>query len=143
MALKRTLFATYIVVLGMSEAPQAHSFSTQNEAVGRTSAGHRRACGGAASDYLSTLSSRPEAFDEAYQQPRISGHDADDDDIPDEHYSKDYPNAGWRGYANPQWGGYLDALPSNRLEEGKKSDYGDDIRWGAEVYLSSVDNNAE
>ena len=62
----------------------------------------------------------------------------DEEDIPDDHYSKKYPNAGWRGYANPQWGGYLDALPSNCLQEGKKSDYGDDVRWGAEVYLNSI-----
>ena len=135
MTLNRALVATPFFVLGLSEAPQAHAFSTQHEAVGKTS-GHR-ACGSSASDYLSTLSSAPGALDEANQQSRISGYDIDDD-IPDEHYSKNYPNAGWRGYANPQWGGYLDALPSNRLEEGKKSDYGNDIRWGAEVYLSSV-----
>ena len=134
MARKRALFATSIFVLGLSEAPLAHSFSTQREAVGNTP-GH-----GAASDYLSTLSSAPTvAFDEeAMQQSNIFSDDAHGD-IPDEHYSKDYPNAGWRGYANPQWGGYLDALPSNRLEEGKKSDYGNDIRWGAEVYLNSVE----
>lgn len=131
MALKRSLVATSFFVMGLSEAPQVHSFSSQHKAVGKTS--------GAASDYLSTLSSAPEALDEeAIQQSRISADDANGD-IPDEHYSKDYPNAGWRGYANPQWGGYLDALPSNRLEEGKKSDYGNDIRWGAEVYLNSVE----
>lgn len=130
MARKRSLFTTSFFVLRLSEAPQAHSFS----AVGNRP-GH-----GAASDYLSTLSSAPTvAFDEeAMQQSDIFG-DGTNGDIPDEHYSKDYPNAGWRGYANPQWGGYLDALPSNRLEEGKKSDYGNDIRWGAEVYLSSVE----
>jgi len=65
------------------------------------------------------------------------------DEIPDEHYSKDYPNAGWRGYANSQRGGYLDNLTSSssnsQLEEGKKSDYGDDVRWGTEVYLSSIE----
>ena len=64
-------------------------------------------------------------------------------DIPNEHYSKDYPNAGWRGYANSQWGGYLDNLTSSntnsQLEEGKKSDYGDDVRWGTEVYLNSIE----
>ena len=132
MALKRSLVATSFFLVKLSEAPQAHSFSTQHEAIGKTSV-H-----GAASDYLSTLSSAPEALDEeAMHQSRISADDANGD-IPDEHYSKDFPNAGWRGHANPQWGGYLDALPSNRLEEGKKSDYGNDIRWGAEVYLSSV-----
>jgi len=134
MTLKRTLFASSIVVLGLADA---HAFSTQNEANGRTS-GHRHACGGAAADYLSTLSPTPGAFCEAKQQSRAFDRNGNND-IPDEHYSKNYPNAGWRGYANPQWGGYLDALPSNRLEEGKKSDYGNDIRWGAEVYLSSVE----
>lgn len=133
MARKRALFTTSSFVLGLYEAPQAHSFSTQREAVGNT-------LGHGAADYLSTLSSAPTvAFDEeAMQQSDIFG-DGTNGDIPDEHYSKDYPNAGWRGYANPQWGGYLDALPINRLEEGKKSDYGNDIRWGAEVYLSSVE----
>lgn len=131
MALKRSLVAASFFVVRLSEAPQVHSLSSQHKAVGKTSHG-------AASNYLSTLSSAPEALDEeAMHQSRISADDANGD-IPDEHYSKDYPNAGWRGYANPQWGGYLDALPSNRLEEGKKSDYGNDIRWGAEVYLSSV-----
>lgn len=61
-------------------------------------------------------------------------------DIPDEHYSKDHPMAGWSGYAHSQWGGYLDNLNCNRLEEGKKSDYGDDVRWGSEVYLASVES---
>ena len=48
-----------------------------------------------------------------------------------------------RIYANSQWGGYLDNLkssdPNSQLEEGKKSDYGDDVRWGTEVYLSSME----
>uniref|UniRef100_A0A7S0FPF9 Cellulase n=1 Tax=Minutocellus polymorphus TaxID=265543 RepID=A0A7S0FPF9_9STRA len=137
MTLKRALFATPILFLELSIAPPVQSFSTQQEV--RKTFGQAAGALHAASDYLSSLSSAPEASDGQHQQSAIVDHDVDDC-IPDEHYSKDYPNAGWRGYANPQWGGYLDALPSNRLEEGKKSDYGDDIRWGAEVYLSSVEN---
>jgi len=94
----------------------------------------------ATSDYLSSLSSPPESLIEAQQQSPEAGHSQGDAIIPDDHYSKEHPNAGWRGYANPQWGGYLDSLPSNCLQEGKKSDYGDDVRWGAEVYLNSVGN---
>ena len=75
------------------------------------------------------------------QQNNNMNTNENDTEIPDEHYSKDYPNAGWRGYANSQWGGYLDNLNSdtNQLEEGKKSDYGDDVRWGTEVYLNSIE----
>jgi len=62
--------------------------------------------------------------------------------IPDEHYSKDHPMAGWAGYKDPKWGGYLDNLASSMTESsfeaGKSSDYGDDVRWGAEVYLSNM-----
>ena len=85
-------------------------------------------------------------MDEAHWQSPVRTLGQQDEggvpDIPDDHYSKNYPNAGWRGYANPQWGGYLDALPSNCLQEGKKSDYGDDVRWGAEVYLNSIEGEA-
>lgn len=30
--------------------------------------------------------------------------------IPEEHYAYDYPMAGWAGYKNERWGGYLDHL---------------------------------
>ena len=98
-------------------------------------------------DYLSSLSKKTNTND-IIQQPNTSFdehymNNQKDTDIPDEHYSKDYPNAGWRGYANSQWGGYLDNLTSSntnsQLEEGKKSDYGDDVRWGTEVYLNSIE----
>ena len=105
-------------------------------------------------DYLSSLSKKTN--DIPIQQPTtrqtndVSNTDIQDElntqkdtEIPDEHYSKHYPNAGWRGYANSQWGGYLDNLTSSntnsQLEEGKKSDYGDDVRWGTEVYLNSIE----
>ena len=102
-------------------------------------------------------------------------------EIPDDHYAKDHPGAGWAGYQHPMYGGYLDNLaiassssssttqensssssssnnnndgtavaaatpdaPSTSttsacvLEAGKKADYGDDIRWGAQVYLDNL-----
>ena len=95
-------------------------------------------------DYLSSLSRQTSDTTHPSQSGTnaVTGSPNDhlrNDDIPDDHYSKNHPMAGWRGYANSQWGGYLDSLPSNRLEEGKKSDYGNDIRWGAEVYLNSVE----
>lgn len=64
---------------------------------------------------------------------------------PDDHYAKDHPGAGWAGYKDPMYGGYLDHLSSNNdstsncvIEAGKKPDYGDDIRWGAQVYLDNL-----
>ena len=110
-------------------------------------------------DYLSSLSKKTNTNDDIIHQPTtrqkndISNtniqhgqnnnniYNQIDTEIPDEHYSKHYPNAGWRGYANLQWGGYLDNLTSSnsQLEEGKKSDYGDDVRWGTEVYLNSIE----
>ena len=144
MPLKRALHSVPAIVLGVSGASQlAQSFSTHNNLrLSIKRAGHlaRTPTGTAVfatSDYLSSLSSASErkTMDEA-QLPALDQQD--EEAIPDDHYSKNYPNAGWRGYANPQWGGYLDALPSNCLQEGKKSDYGDDVRWGAEVYLNSI-----
>ena len=79
---------------------------------------------------------------------------------PVEHYAHDQPGAGWAGYKHPAYGGYLDHLnqpvaaeeasetPSADavvgtcvLEAGKKADYGDDIRWGAQVYLDNLSTN--
>ena len=60
---------------------------------------------------------------------------------PDDHYAKDHPGAGWAGYKHPQFGGYLDNLNENTFEEGKKADYGDDIRWGAQVYLDRLEGD--
>ena len=69
-------------------------------------------------------------------------------ETPDDHYTKDHPGAGWAGYKDPMYGGYLDHLSSSEnndptnncvLESGKKPDYGDDIRWGAQVYLDNLD----
>lgn len=57
---------------------------------------------------------------------------------PDDHYAKNHPGAGWAGYKHPNFGGYLDNLNENTFEEGKKADYGDDIRWGAQVYLDRL-----
>jgi len=57
---------------------------------------------------------------------------------PDEHYAKEHPGAGWAGYKDPMHGGYLDNLSENTFEEGKVADYGDDIRWGAQVYLDNL-----
>ena len=159
MPLKRALRSAPALVLDFSGAlqvAQPFSFSAQSnlrlsteragQPTARTHAGTMVAVH-ATSDYLSSLSSapKPKTMDEAHWQspvPALGQQDEEDvhvPDIPDDHYSKNHPNAGWRGYANPQWGGYLDALPSNRLQEGKKSDYGDDVRWGAEVYLNSID----
>lgn len=66
-------------------------------------------------------------------------------ETPDDHYAKDHPGAGWAGYKDPMYGGYLDHLSSNGdstnncvIEAGKKPDYGDDIRWGAQVYLDNL-----
>ncbi|VEU42934.1 unnamed protein product [Pseudo-nitzschia multistriata] len=89
-------------------------------------------------------------------------------EIPDEHYSKAHFGAGWTGYKHPLYGGYLDHLNDNTknsgdqkaaidakpippaassdaagtnsaiLQAGKKADYGDDIRWGAQVYLDNL-----
>ena len=152
MPLKRALRSTPALVLGVSGASQlAQSFSPHNnlrsstkraEQLARTTTDTMVAVR-ATSDYLSSLSSaseRKQTVDEAHKQSPVPALDQqDEEDIPDDHYSKNYPNAGWRGYANPQWGGYFDALPSNCLQEGKKSEYGDDIRWGAEVYLNSIE----
>ena len=35
---------------------------------------------------------------------------------PDEHYAKRHPGAGWAGYKNPMFGGYLDHLSKEELE---------------------------
>lgn len=149
MPLKRALYSTPALVLGLSGASQlAQSFSTHNnlrlstERAGQLARTPTGTAVLATSDYLSSLSSASErkTMDEAHWESPVPALDQqDEEDIPDDHYSKDYPNAGWRGYANSQWGGYLDALPSNCLQEGKKSDYGDDVRWGAEVYLNSIE----
>ena len=64
------------------------------------------------------------------------------EETPDEHYAKDHPGAGWAGYKNPMFGGYLDNLNENTFEEGKKADYGDDIRWGAQVYLDQLGDDS-
>jgi len=71
-------------------------------------------------------------------------------ETPIEHYAKENPGAGWAGYKHPMFGGYLDNLKNTEdettttttntciLEEGKEADYGDDIRWGAQVYLDNL-----
>ena len=148
MSFKRTLRvcsapAFALGILGMSRVAQSFSPHRVNEHTCRPTNARQhapRVLLHATSDYLSSLSSPPESLIEAQQQSPEAGHSQGDAIIPDDHYSKEHPNAGWRGYANPQWGGYLDSLPSNCLQEGKKSDYGDDVRWGAEVYLNSVGN---
>ena len=33
---------------------------------------------------------------------------------------------------------YLESLPENAWEHGKPADYGDDVRWGAQVYLDGL-----
>ena len=66
------------------------------------------------------------------------------EETPDDHYAKEHPGAGWAGYKDPMYGGYLDHLSSSDanqecvFEVGKKADYGDDIRWGAQVYLDNL-----
>lgn len=60
------------------------------------------------------------------------------ENTPNEHYAKNNPGAGWAGYKHRQYGGYLDNLAQNNFEDGKKADYGDDIRWGAQVYLERL-----
>lgn len=66
------------------------------------------------------------------------------EETPDDHYAKDHPGAGWAGYKDHMYGGYLDHLSSSDanqecvFEVGKKADYGDDIRWGAQVYLDNL-----
>jgi len=82
-----------------------------------------------------------EAFTNSYLDSLKTAAPLDFDlsQAPDEHYAKDQPMAGWAGYKHERWGGYLDNLQqSPTFEEGKKSDYGHDVRWGAEVYLSSI-----
>lgn len=74
-------------------------------------------------------------------------------EAPDEWYGKSNPMASWEGYRHPRFGGYLDSLQktgneegsstssntsSSTLPAGKPSDYGNDVRWGAEVYLNSI-----
>lgn len=34
-------------------------------------------------------------------------------EIPEDHYSKNHPMAGWAGWKHPQWGGYLDNIHKN------------------------------
>jgi len=62
--------------------------------------------------------------------------------IPDEHHAKEHTMAGWAGYKDPKWGGYLENLSSGSteatFEQGKQLDYGIDVRWGAEDYLSNL-----
>jgi len=74
----------------------------------------------------------------------------EENEAPDEFYGKHNPMASWSGWKHPQWGGYLDHLsctPTMQSEEqgqeavfgqGKASDYGDDVRWGAQVYLDGI-----
>lgn len=78
---------------------------------------------------------------------------------PDEWYGKSNPMASWQGYRHPKFGGYLDNLQSpaantsggqqgpsstaggtdsSTFPPQKPSDYGNDVRWGAEVYLKSI-----
>jgi hypothetical protein len=57
---------------------------------------------------------------------------------PDEHYAKENPGAGWAGYQHPMFGGYLNNLKQNNWEDGKEADYGDDVRWGTQVYLDNM-----
>lgn len=68
------------------------------------------------------------------------------EEAPDEWYGKSNPMASWGGWKDARWGGYLDNLQqqpedggsSSAFEKGKQSDYGDDVRWGTEVYLNSI-----
>ena len=68
--------------------------------------------------------------------------------------------ASWQGWKHPQWGAYLDHLSSSYQDVGdktessessseetqslaifpvgKEADYGDDVRWGAQVYLDAL-----
>lgn len=59
-------------------------------------------------------------------------------EIPPDHYSKRNPGAGWAGHRHPKFGGYLNNLKQNVWEDGKEADYGDDVRWGAQVYLDQI-----
>jgi hypothetical protein len=59
-------------------------------------------------------------------------------ETPSDHYAKKNPGAGCAGYHHPMFGGYLDNLKGNIWEEGKEADYGDDVRWGAQVYLDNM-----
>lgn len=66
------------------------------------------------------------------------------DAAPHEWYGKSNPMASWEGYKHPRFGGYLDSLQGDdvshgTLAAGKPSDYGDDVRWGADVYLKSLE----
>ncbi len=68
------------------------------------------------------------------------------DEPPDEWYGKGNTMASWQGYKHPRFGGYLDTLQpatevgfnSSTLPAGKTSNYGSDVRWGVDVYLSSI-----
>ena len=42
------------------------------------------------------------------------------ENTPDDHYAKENPGAGWAGYHHPMFGGYLDHLNQNNLEEGNQ-----------------------
>lgn len=84
---------------------------------------------------------------ESYEISKLMYEDVPDDTLmttaeitPDDHYAKNHPGAGWAGYKNNFFGGYLDNLSQNNFDEGKKADYGDDIRWGAQVYLDTLEN---
>jgi hypothetical protein len=49
--------------------------------------------------------------------------------IPDEHYSKNHPMAGWAGYKHKRWGGYLDnlaSLPSSETAQKQSDSDGSD-----------------
>lgn len=108
-------------------------------------------------NYLNSLPSKPIPKEE------VSSNNLDgiSKDTPNDHYAKNNPGAGWAGYKNPMFGGYLDNLSSSNsdndggsdgsgenenktnaiFEQGKKADYGDDVRWGAQVYLDNLKDN--
>lgn len=110
-------------------------------------------------DYLNSLLS-PSSQDHPVHDNTSTSVDLENvmNSTPDDHYAKEYPGAGWAGYKHPLFGGYLDALattndemeeelphssyldslPQNQWKEGKQADYGDDVRWGAQVYLDAI-----
>lgn len=87
--------------------------------------------------YLNSLGSEPSPTQHSTLPPVDLNQVAIE--TPLDHYAKENPGAGWAGYKHPLFGGYLDRLKENAWEEGKEADYGNDIRWGAQVYLDALE----
>mmetsp|Transcript_8898 Transcript_8898/g.10631 ORF Transcript_8898/g.10631 Transcript_8898/m.10631 type:complete len:157 (-) Transcript_8898:147-617(-) len=119
-------------------------------------------------NYLDTLSCCADEDDNTGDIGTLNNHHHHITNIstPNDHYAKLHPMAGWAGYKHSNWGGYLDNLaqkedsPPNKenlqvveasfekeekessiFEQHKPANYGNDVRWGAQVYLFSISSS--